>query len=289
MKILLTGATGLLGQATLSKLALDHQMTALVRVFPSSPVPGVRYLEIDLSTDFDTAQLPRNIDVVMHLVQSRNFRNFPEFASEVFNTNVQSTLRLLNYARQTYVSKFVFASTGGVYADSSEVLNESSPLRQFSDLNFYFTSKLAAEMLLFNFRHFFEIHILRFFFIYGPGQDPSMLIPRLIGRVRANEAIQMSDSQGFSFNPIFVEDAVEVLRQTLKSRFPMILNVAGRDTVNLLFLTNLIANLFNAVPKLELAASQPNIIADTTKLSQYVDLTEFTSVENGMRYMIGEV
>ena len=289
MNILLTGATGLLGQAALSNLALDHQITALVRIIPSSPVPGVKYFEIDLSTDFDTAPLPRNIEVVMHLVQSRNFRNFPDFSNEIFNVNVQSTLRLLNYSRETYVSKFIFASTGGVYADSAQALNETSPLRQFADLNFYFTSKLTAEMLLSNFRDFFEINILRFFFIYGPGQDSSMLIPRLIERVRTNEAIQISDSQGFCFNPIFVQDAVEVLRQTLTNRFPLILNVAGRDTTDLLSLTNLIAKLSNTVPRLEFGASQPNIIADTSNLSRYVDLSYFTSIENGMRCVIGDV
>ena len=76
-------------------------------------IPGSRatHIEADFSTVWDESRLPEKIDVIIHLTQSANFRGFPVAASEVFEVNTVSTMKLAAYAYRAGARKFIFASS----------------------------------------------------------------------------------------------------------------------------------------------------------------------------------
>jgi nucleoside-diphosphate-sugar epimerase len=256
-KILITGATGLLGSHMLECIPNDFTVYALGRTSHKADTSAVKWIEADLTEPSFCKKLPKQIDSIIHLAQSRNFRNFPGGASDVFLINTAATLRLLDYAATAGCVEFLYASTGGVYAPS-ERIDEHSNLLSFENNSFYPASKIAAENLLAAYKKLFRVVCLRYFFIYGRDQEKNMLIPRLISSVKEGKTITLSGENGFRFNPLYAEDAAKLSWALLQSNFSGIINVAGREEVSLRSLCEQIGLALNIPPRFEILTSSPS-------------------------------
>ena len=99
-KILITGITGLIGRHLSEELSnLGHNIYGVTRR-PCSK-SSYKAVVIDLSSDWKISELPTNIDVIYHLAQSDKFRDFPAGAQDIFQVNINSTAKLLDYAKKT--------------------------------------------------------------------------------------------------------------------------------------------------------------------------------------------
>jgi len=242
MRILVTGAGGFLGRRlTHHLLSAGHEVTAIVRGVAAGrhhddvALPGARVVGIDLA-NLDTGKLPRGIDAIYSIAQSSHFRDFPAKADDIFAVNVSANMKLLQWAMDNKVRKFIFASSGGIYgARPGGVLRESDPLSVDAPLGFYLGTKLCAEVILQNCRQFFEtMVILRPFFIYGPGpQRKDMLIARIVESVRNGQPIFLQGHDGLRLNPVFVDDAAAAFCRALDLEGWHIINVAGPVAVTL--------------------------------------------------------
>jgi|688.fasta_scaffold40416_6 UDP-glucose 4-epimerase len=239
-RILISGANGLLGKHAVEYFKNDYEVHAIVRHTPIDALKEVHYHIHDLKSDWSTDELPKNIDSIFHLAQSELFRDFPEHAIDVFNVNATSTVKLLDYARKAGAQKFVFTSTGGIYDRSLEAVNENSPINTFGILGNYFATKLCSEILTHNYTSFFDVTILRLFFMYGKGQKRSMLIPRLVDNVKLGNSIKLTRNGGIQINPVHVSDVVQVLEKLLDTNGSFTFNVAGPETLTLQKITELI-------------------------------------------------
>ena len=83
-KILITGATGLIGSSLLEPLAKLFEVHAVSRTKVNKPIINVKWHYADLSDDFDVKLLPKNIEAVIYLAQSENYRDFPKKALDIF-------------------------------------------------------------------------------------------------------------------------------------------------------------------------------------------------------------
>lgn len=234
MKILITGANGHLGSRAVKELCIGDEVHAIVRTNPTIVLPSVTYHTIDFSSDWSSKVLPDQIDAVIHLAQSRHFREFPQQALKIFQVNVQSTAKLLDYALQAGARRFVLASTGGLHRPSESVISEYSPIDPpDGPLAYYFQSKHTAELLADPYKDLMDITILRPFFIYGPGQSSDKLIARLIASVREGQPIKLAGRYGFVINPVYVDDVVALLNSILDARGSRTLMVAGPDALSI--------------------------------------------------------
>ncbi len=231
--VLITGSTGLLGKCVTDSLCLDHDVHAIVRdplhAIDSRVTPHV----IDFSSDWSSDSLPDQVDVVIHLAQSEFFREFPERALDVFRVNVESTARLIDYARRAGARHFVYASSGGIYGFGQQAFDENAPIIGRGDLGFYLGSKLSGETLVQHYANLMQITILRFFFIYGKEQKRSMLLPRLVDNVKDGNPVVLQGEQGIRINPIHVSDASNAVVATLGLEESSIFNVAGPEVLSL--------------------------------------------------------
>lgn len=232
--IVLTGASGLLGRYLANVLAPKHKVHALVRQLPKDPVPGISYHMVDLGSNWTFDGLPQNgVDSVIHLAQSASFREVPEKALDVFNINVASTAKLLDYAWRVGASQFVHASSGGVYGVGGEAFHENSPITSPGSLGYYLGSKLCGEVLTQSYASQMQVAVLRFFFIYGAGQNRSMLLPRLADSIRFGRPIAIEGDEGLRVNPIHVSDAAAAVVASLDTQQSATYNVAGNEVVTL--------------------------------------------------------
>lgn len=235
-KPLITGATGLLGQhfsIQLSQKRIPHYTLGRSEFLSDDSNEFVTNIVHDADHDIEIHTFPNDVTHVYHLAQSREFRNFPQKSKSVFDVNVRFAHRLLETARKRGVSKFVFASTGGVYAPSVSVLTENSRILSPGEADFYAASKIATEYLTAAYKDCMDIITLRPFFIYGNGQDRRMLLPRLIENIKHNKPIMLNGTDGLKFNPIHAIDAANALYESRKLVKTVVINLCGPEVISL--------------------------------------------------------
>lgn len=285
---MVTGATGFIGRTFVKEIARYHQVVGVGRDATLPVDKTIEWINWDLSEITYKPLFPTNIDVVVALAQSREYRQFPEQAEKIFNVNVASTLNLLEYARKAGVRLFLLASTANVYRPSSEKISESWVVEPAT---FYARSKHMAELLVQSYSEYFMCVILRLFTVYGPGQQ-NMLLPSLIDRVRGNTPLQIQGKREFGLSPIYIDDVVQVAKTIIEDRNEGVgcetYNVGGDEATNIRELGNLIGDALNTLPKFEFGNEDNpgGWIANNSKLKSHLNLKPFTGLKDGIKKVI---
>jgi UDP-glucose 4-epimerase len=282
LRVLVTGSTGLLAHEFISKYRNHYDVFAITHSPNADRLSGVEYIEIDFSNEWSTKYLPKKMDFVIHLSQSSKFRDFPEAAIEVFNINLLSTMKLLDYSVNSKVRKFIFASTGGIYGSSSSPISTNSEILSPTGLSHYFGSKLSAEIFANNYRDFFAVDINRIFFMYGPRQSKKMLIPRLIDAVANGDVIQLAGPDGISINPVYVSDVAHFLHVQLNDSSSNVFNVAGPNVLSIKDLVHFIENEFGGTANFKTLPDAANLVADATEFLSKLNFAP-TSITEGLK------
>lgn len=286
MRILITGANGLLGSQAVRQLSAQHEVHALVHSPPNEIVPRATYHVIDLAQAHGLEALPAQMDAVIHLAQSARFREFPDQALDVFNVNVGSTARLLDYARRSGAGTFILASSGGVYGAGEEAFKENAPIPQHGQLGYYLASKLCAEVLAQNYASLLNVSVLRFFFIYGKGQKRSMLVPRLVDNVRTGVPITLQGGGGIRINPIHVSDATRALEACLKLTGSHTFNVAGNEVLSIREIAQTIGHVVGCEPVFQVDPSEARHLTANIEAMQTALATPRVAFAQGVRDLL---
>jgi UDP-glucose 4-epimerase len=279
--LLLTGATGFLGRALLPILAQRGEVVALHR--PGSEPPGadgVRWIAQDLTAPLSD-ELPDRIDAVLHLAQSRRYREFPDGALDMMAINAMATTRLLDYCRRTGGATFVFASTGAVSGPGAKPIQESDPP---APPNFYAVSKRAGEQAVEQYRSILRALSLRYFFVYGPGQQ-GMTMPGIMGRVAGGHDVQLAGKDGISINPIYVDDAARATAAALDLADSATVNIAGPETVTIRQIAEYFGRELRVAPRFATGSAQRDFVASIERMGQLLQ-APVTSPSEGVRRMV---
>jgi nucleoside-diphosphate-sugar epimerase len=247
-RCVITGATGLIGSSLVKELAGQWRIDAIARRAPDERLGDVNWHAMDLSAGFDDDALPKHVDSIVHLAQSEHFREFPDRAFDVFQVNAATTASLLDYARRAGARSFVLASSGGVYRPAPDSLHEELDIVSRGDLGYYIGTKLCSEILAEPYTSLFTVAIIRFFFVYGPGQRQDMLIPRLLRAVRNGEPVTLQGEHGLRINPTHVSDAARATAHAMDLRQSDKINVGGPQVVALRELCEIIGRRVGRAP-----------------------------------------
>ncbi len=287
-KILITGATGLVGSYLLENLADSKNEIFVISQSEKPFKDNITRIKIDLAKDWDHNDLPKQMDVIIHLAQSENFRLFPDTALEVYNVNTVSTLKLADYARIAGVKNFVYASSAGIYGSSNgSAFNEKTDIVYKKELGFYLATKLGSEMILENYQSLFNVVMLRYFFIYGKGQKRGMLIPRLIDNVLEGKSIRIEGEKGLLINPTHAQDAADAVISSMDLNRSAKINVGGPDTIFLKEIVDIIGQKLGKTPVFEFAPGKENyaILGDITEMKSILG-TPRISFNEGINSLI---
>ena len=280
MRILLTGATGFVGGRLISLLSgRGHELICLQR--PGSAVPaGVTPLHGDLARSEAIESLPM-IDTIIHLAQSRHYRNFPIAAADIFAVNTIATARLLDLARHAGVQQFILASTASVYSASNGPCQEEARLQPN---DFYAATKLAAETLLHPHARYLRTCALRLFTPYGPGQR-NRLIPTLFQRVRERQAVTLDGKAGgLQLSVAYVDDVAATFMAAAEQGWHGTYNVAATEPTCVRDIATTIGRVIGVEPVFARTGrpEPPTLIADLRRLSGLCDPRRFRSLEQGL-------
>ncbi len=285
MKILITGATGFIGRHVVSKLSPFHNLFALYNVtLPNIDEKRVTWIKQDLNRLLKEKLLPDRLDGIIHLAQSRYYRNFPKRGDDIFKINIEGTFRLLEFGRKRGIKKFIYASSGGIYGYSYEKFIETDTI---NPINFYLTSKYCSELLIGNYNHYFSTVVFRFFFVYGPNQR-GMLIPRLIENIKKGEPIILYGKTGVKLNPIHVRDAIEAFPPALETSVSGVFNIAGEEIISIRELSERLGKLIGKEPifAYEKSPIPGDIIGDNSRMKSVLGVIPKISLEDGLAELV---
>jgi nucleoside-diphosphate-sugar epimerase len=269
VKALVVGAGGFIGRNLVPRLranAVDVLSTSSKAGTGLDPVSGA------LLPDF---RLPTRTDVVFYLAASPIHRDAPAGATHIFAVNTLSAIAVAKTAAGAGVKRFVYASTGNVYAPSFGPLQESAPLRRD---DWYALSKVHAEEALALFRSKMEVVIARLFGVYGPGQT-NRLVPNLVESVRTGRVVTVQrnpcdpvDCGGFRISLCHVDDVAEIMAQLGSEGGPPCLNIASNEVVSVRQIAEMAGVLLGRDPIISTTDTPRtfDLVADTSLLNRTV-------------------
>lgn len=173
--ILVTGAAGFIGAAVATKLialgyktiTIDNLSTGELSNIPKETL----FIEGNLGLQETIDKLDSyQIEAIFHIAGQSSGEISFENPSYDLQSNTESTILLLKYAKEKGIKHFIYASTMSVYGNQTmlPVTEEAIP----NPSSFYACGKLASE-------HYLKIYAslgincvaLRLFNVYGPGQN----------------------------------------------------------------------------------------------------------------------
>lgn len=277
-RYLITGATGLIGRALVDGWDSCDELVLCTRCEPARGKDRVTWLRVDLAAEGWRARLPGRVDGVVHLAQSARFREFPSGVDDVLAVNVTATQRLLDYALSAGAEKFVLASSGAARAGAS--LAGPGGLLP-ADLGSYAASKASAELLATAYQSRLAVKLLRFFFVYGPGQEPGMLMPRLCESIRHGRPVRLEGPAGLRLTPTFVTDAAVAVRAALDAPGSERFDVAGDEVLSLREVAETIGRALGSEPVFDVAT-------DSRPVDFIADVRRFCELAPGPRVSLAE-
>lgn len=171
MNILVTGATGFVGQKLVPAL-IDHgHCVSIIHRDENKKKFGAKVIEYDLHALKDISDKLANIDVVIHLAGRAHVMH--ETVDDIYqayaSVNIDYTLKVAELSQRLGIKRFIFLSSIKVNGETSVHPFTESDAPAPSDA--YGQTKLEAELALKKFcdKHQIELVIIRPPLIYGTG------------------------------------------------------------------------------------------------------------------------
>lgn len=224
MNYLLTGAAGFIGSAICRRLlergdsviVIDNLSTGKIENIPQ----GVRFIR---GNDYEPSVLNQlndeRFDAIIHIAgQSSGEVSFDNPVYDL-QTNTQSTLMLLSYAREHDCRKFIFASSMAVYGDAKDgyCREDMAPLPK----SFYAVGKLASEnyMRIYSREYGITCTALRFFNVYGEGQNMDNMRQGMasiyLAMALKDQHIRVKGSKDRYRDFVYIDDVVNAVMKSL--------------------------------------------------------------------------
>lgn len=206
LRVAVTGAGGFVGAAVTRRLAgLGHEAIAIVRSRPDRLAGlDVRVVELDLESDGAAEQVAAlGADVCIHAAAAGAVTASRD-VELLLRANALVPWRLATALARTG-TRLVSLGSSSEYGPCDGAMSErQAPLPDDP----YGASKLAGAALI-QASGAEAVH-LRLFSVYGPGEDPTRLIPSLVEAVLAGRTLELSPgNQVRDF--VHVEDVVDAI------------------------------------------------------------------------------
>ena len=205
--------------------------------FPEA-LKGIEWIPGDFMDSSAIAAAVAGCDVVFHLVTSTTPASSNVDKIVDLQSNVVSTLHLLDACREERVRRVIFVSSGGtIYG-----VPERIPTPEWAPLNpitAYGISKLAIEKYLALYEHLYgiEYRVLRVANPFGPFQTALRnqgVIAAFLGRALGGKPIEMWGDGSITRDYIYIDDVVEALESASLHNGPSrIFNIGSGEGRNL--------------------------------------------------------
>ena len=225
MKILIVGGAGFIGSNLTLHLLDNNFEVSILDNFSNSSKEKIKHLT-DRNCKIITGDIVdydflknkvKDYDIVIHLAAKIDVEESIQNPSETFLVNVDGTKNLLRACVSNKVRNFIVASTAAVYGEPKSLpLSENSPLFPISP---YGESKLMMEKIVQEYSKSYNLNsiILRFFNIYGPGQNDAYagVITKFLNNILKNEPLTIFGDGNNTRDFIHISDVVTSIEKAI--------------------------------------------------------------------------
>lgn len=260
MKILLTGSHGFIGTHFRKKSGYKNIICWDRKI--GKDIKNIRIKDL------------RGIDVIIHLAADISGNESWRRPVQYLSNNTVNTLKLAEKAVKAGVKKFIFASSAAVYG---------SPITPYG------LSKHAAEDALANYSDKIDIIILRFFNIYGKGQNKEYagVITKFFECLKKGKTLQVFNN-GISIRDfIYIDDVVKSIKRAIYIKGYNVFNIGTGKGIKIRDLAFLFRDLFDGGISVEIQSKFKNeiLISIAWRDSQNRRLFnwKFTDLKSGLK------
>ena len=307
MSILVTGAAGFIGSNVCDALlergepvvGLDnfddfYALDAKERNLESAREhPDFTIVRGDIRDRSTLDALPDDVEAVIHLAARAGIRPSIEKPELYADVNVMGTVRLLAWAKDRGVRRFVFASSSSVYGNNEKVpFSESDPVDH--PISPYAATKKAGELVCHAASHLDGVAMacLRFFTVYGPRQRPDLAVHKFARILRDGGPIPMFGDGTTSRDYTYVDDTVSGVVGALEwvsrdVRSYRVFNLGNHSTVALSEMIRVLGEEMGVEPRIERLPMQPGDVertyADIARARDELGYRPDTEFRDGLR------
>ncbi len=291
MKIFITGGTGFIGSYLVLKLAKrKHKLLLLVRG-PYKKLAGrdksIAFLETDLK---DAPTLKKELrkfkpDAVIHLAWEGI--GTLDYGPETSIKNLNYSLNLIKAAAESKCGIFVGVGSSWEYGDSLGRASEDNPPPKPHDLVAALVAAKRAIKAIGG--KIAEKGGMQFiwavpFFVFGPKQRSSSLIPYLISNFKKGAAPAISNKEGGN-DFIYVQDVADALIAILENckRSSAVYNVGTGRITSVAKIANLVAREFGQKPFIKEPKKPLGFYAGISKIRRDTGWKPKTSIKEGVK------
>jgi UDP-glucose 4-epimerase len=247
MKILVTGASGLLGTEICRQLKQDNEneVWAVDNHSRSSTVPPCdKFLELDLTNGANFEQLPKDFDYIYHYAAINGTKNFYERPNQVMWTNMCTDFNMFEFATLCgkNLKKFVYASSSEVVSDDPQ-----TPVKENSNITIndihnarwsYRLPKVCSENFLAN--STIPYVMCRYFNVYGDNSKAGHFLADQIAKIKNGVFEVTGPEETRSF--CHVEDAVRATIHVSRAVENDVINIGNDREITIMEATQTIAS-----------------------------------------------
>lgn len=300
---LVTGGAGFIGSHIVQRLVargesvrvLDNLSTG--RLGNLDSVRGrIDFIDGDLRDEAAVRQAVAGVTTIFHEAAEPSVPRSIADPATTYAINVTGMLTLMTAAKDAGVQRLVFASSSAVYGNDPEMPKRETMAP--APISPYASSKLAGEGLcqVFTAAYGLEAVALRYFNVYGPGQDPNSayaaVIPKFLDAIGRGEPPRIFGDGEQSRDFVFVEDVVaaNLLAAATPGIGGQVFNIATGEAVTLNQTLDLIESLTGATTNAERlperAGDVRHSLADISKARRVLGFAPSVSFEEGLRRTI---
>jgi UDP-glucose 4-epimerase len=301
-KVLVTGGAGFIGSNLARALLERGDRVRVLDNFSTGNRANLAGLDVEvvegeLRSYERVHNAVRGTEVVFHLGALGSVPRSVQDPLTSGAVNVEGTLNVLLAARDEGIRRVVFASSSSIYGNQREL-----PLRESmapDPISPYGVAKLAAERYCVSFSrvyHSFETVVLRYFNVFGPGQDPTSqyaaVVPLFITAIAAGEPVTIFDDGDQSRDFTYIDNVVaaNLLAAEAEGANGRIFNVSAGTPATVNELADTVGRLLDKPVEREYRPPRPGDLrdswADVSEARSVLGYEPRVSFEDGLRRTI---
>lgn len=241
MRILITGATGLLGKALIETAGRDLEILGTyIGDYQMTGTEKVKYCKVDMADDKSVKKVFGDFkpEVVIHAASIGS----PDFAEKhrdlTWEINVNGTSRAVSCC-ESIGAKFIYISSNGIYDGDHAPYGEDD---HAEPVNFYGKTKLEGEII--TRKSGIKNAVIRPILMYGWNHpfERGNIVTMALDKLKNNKPMSAYDD--VYCNPLYVSECARCIWKVISSGKYESYNIAGKDRVSIYGLLVKVAEVF---------------------------------------------